>query len=98
LTHQRGDPEPIKRLKRELRVAVAEEDYAAAARVRDHPFMRLYATMKVAQQAGHFAQGNALYRELQVLIASQQQLNAAHTQLTATLRAFRVEHSLAPQP
>ncbi len=36
------DPEPIKRLKRELQVALHEEDYGAAIRIRDHPFMALY--------------------------------------------------------
>lgn len=29
-------------LKRELQVAVTEEDYSLAARIRDHPYMRLY--------------------------------------------------------
>lgn len=31
----------IKLLKRELAVAVREEDYAAAIRLRDHPFMQV---------------------------------------------------------
>lgn len=29
-----ADPEPLKRLKMEMRVALHEEDYAAAARIR----------------------------------------------------------------
>jgi hypothetical protein len=94
---QTGDPEPIKRLKRELHVAVGEEDYAAAARLRDHPFMRLYAQLKSAEAGGHFAQGKALRHELLHLITSQQQLNAAHMSLTGALKAFRVEHSLEAQ-
>ena len=36
------DPEPLKRLKMEMRVALKEEDYGAAARIRDHPFMRMH--------------------------------------------------------
>ena len=94
---QTGDPEPIKRLKRELRVAVGEEDYAAAARVRDHPFMRLYVQLKGAEAGGHLAQGKALRHQLMYVIASQQQLNAAHMSLTGALQAFRVEHSLEAQ-
>lgn len=34
--------EDIKLLKRKLAVAVSEEDYPAAARIRDHPYMKLY--------------------------------------------------------
>jgi hypothetical protein len=32
----------IKLLKRKLAVAISEEDYQAAASIRDHPFMRLH--------------------------------------------------------
>jgi bifunctional DNase/RNase len=49
------DPEPLKRLKMELRVALAEEDYAAAARIRDHPFCKLHwaaATARAVSRAG----------------------------------------------
>lgn len=36
------DPEAIKLLKRQLHVAISEEDYGLAARLRDHPWMRIY--------------------------------------------------------
>ena len=43
------------------------------------------------------AQGKALRHQLMYVIASQQQLNAAHLSLTGVLQAFRVEHSLEAQ-
>ena len=36
------DPEPLKLLKRQLAVAIGEEDYRQAARLRDHPYMALH--------------------------------------------------------
>lgn len=39
------DLDAIKLLKRELAVAIREEDYSTAARIRDHPFMRMYREM-----------------------------------------------------
>lgn len=48
----RTDPEPLKLLKMELRVALAEEDYNAAARIRDHPFMRLHLAAVTARREG----------------------------------------------
>lgn len=35
----------IKLLKREMSVAVTEEDYSTAAQIRDHPYMKLYKSM-----------------------------------------------------
>ena len=43
-----GDAEPIKRLKREMSVALSEEDYATAARIRDHPYIQLYLSINEA--------------------------------------------------
>ena len=34
--------EAVKLLKRKLALAVSEEDYHMAARIRDHPYMKLY--------------------------------------------------------
>lgn len=34
--------EAVKLLKRKLALAVNEEDYTLAARIRDHPYMKLY--------------------------------------------------------
>jgi hypothetical protein len=43
-----GDAEPIKRLKREMSVALSEEDYVTAARIRDHPYIQLYLSINEA--------------------------------------------------
>ncbi|KAI3429559.1 hypothetical protein D9Q98_005647 [Chlorella vulgaris] len=51
-TPRPADPEPLKRLKMEMRVALKDEDYAAAARIRDHPFMRLHCSSLQAAQDG----------------------------------------------
>ena len=58
------DPEPIKRLKRELQVALAEEDYGAAIRIRDHPFMVLYTEMENRRDEGKEAEAAILSEEL----------------------------------
>lgn len=34
-----SDPEPLKLLKRKMKVAIGEEDYRLAAELRDHPYM-----------------------------------------------------------
>ena len=58
-TVRRSDPEPLKLLKMELKVAIAEEDYAAAARIRDHVFMKLSVASAVAKEEGdHEAAAN----------------------------------------
>lgn len=59
-----GDPEPIKRLKRELQVALAEEDYAAAIRIRDHPFMVLYSEIEARRSDGDEEEAEILSEEL----------------------------------
>lgn len=51
-TPRPADPEPLKRLKMEMRVALKDEDYAAAARIRDHPWMRLHLSSLQALQQG----------------------------------------------
>jgi bifunctional DNase/RNase len=58
------DPEPIKRLKRELQVALAEEDYGAAIRIRDHPFMVLYTEIESRRKEGKEAEAEILRDEL----------------------------------
>ena len=46
------DPEPIKRLKRELGVALAEENYGHAAAIRDHPYMKLHCEVEIKGGTG----------------------------------------------
>ena len=58
------DPEPIKRLKRELHVALAEEDYGAAIRIRDHPFMVLYTEIENRRKEGKEEEADILSEEL----------------------------------
>ncbi|KAG7666895.1 hypothetical protein Ndes2526B_g04617 [Nannochloris sp. 'desiccata'] len=58
-TVRRSDPEPLKLLKMELKLAIAEEDYAAAARIRDHVFMKLSVAAATAKEEGdHEAAAN----------------------------------------
>ena len=49
-----GDPELLKLLKRQLKVALQEEDYALASRIRDHPLMRLDVAALTAVHNGEF--------------------------------------------
>lgn len=49
---RQSDPEPVKRLKREMEVALREEDYATATRIRDHPFMKLHVAIMQARKDG----------------------------------------------
>lgn len=58
------DPEPIKRLKRELQVALAEEDYGSAIRIRDHPFMILYTEIETKAAEGNEEEATMLREEL----------------------------------
>ena len=53
-----------KRLKRELQVALAEEDYAAAIRIRDHPFMVLYSEIEARRSDGDEEEAEILSEEL----------------------------------
>eukprot|EP00887_Chlorella_sp_A99_P003965 scaffold11.g3965.t1 len=47
-----SDPEVVKRMKGELRVAISEEDYVTAARLRDHPVMVAYMERSRALERG----------------------------------------------
>lgn len=60
-----SDPDPIKRLKREMEVALSEEDYASAARIRDHPFMQLHVRLVEAARGGNAQRARALEVQLQ---------------------------------
>lgn len=50
---RKNDPDQIKRLKREMEVALSEEDYDTAVRIRDHPFMKLHLGIVRAQREGN---------------------------------------------
>jgi len=63
------DPEPIKRLKRELKVALTEEDYKDAVRIRDHPFMILYNKIEKHREEGNIEDAEILSEELRRAIA-----------------------------
>lgn len=67
-TLRRDDPEPLTLLKMELRVALRSEDYEAAARIRDHPYMRLHVAMVSALRAGDSSRAYDLEEELLRLI------------------------------
>lgn len=67
------DPDAIKLLKRELAVAVREEDYRAAARIRDHPYMVLYRRMAALRSEGMLREADDVSTELWSLIALNQQ-------------------------
>ena len=41
-SRREDDMEAVKLLKRKLSLAVSEEDYGTAAKIRDHPYMKLY--------------------------------------------------------
>ncbi|KAG2499872.1 hypothetical protein HYH03_002163 [Edaphochlamys debaryana] len=71
-----GDPEVIKLLKRELEVAVNEEDYAAAIRLRDHPYLQLYRRIEAFSMVGAADEAASLQQELDALIAR----DSAHAQ------------------
>ena len=65
---RKDDPEPVKRLKREMQVALAEEDYTSAARIRDHPFMKLAVQIVEEQIAGRDAEAQQLQSKLQNVV------------------------------
>jgi len=48
----RSDPDAVRLLKMKLRLAISEEDYAAAAKIRDHVFMKLSVAQATAKQDG----------------------------------------------
>ena len=62
----------MKRLKREMAVALAEEDYVSAARIRDHPFMKLAVQIVQEKLAGRESEAEALQAELQKVVRAQQ--------------------------
>lgn len=70
--NREDDPEPVKRLKREMAVALSEEDYVSAARIRDHPFMKLAVQIIQEKLAGRESEAEALQAELQKVVRAQQ--------------------------
>eukprot|EP00197_Chlamydomonas_leiostraca_P002202 CAMPEP_0202858110 /NCGR_PEP_ID=MMETSP1391-20130828/780_1 /ASSEMBLY_ACC=CAM_ASM_000867 /TAXON_ID=1034604 /ORGANISM="Chlamydomonas leiostraca, Strain SAG 11-49" /LENGTH=296 /DNA_ID=CAMNT_0049536993 /DNA_START=366 /DNA_END=1256 /DNA_ORIENTATION=+ len=64
------DPPAIKLLKREMRVAISEEDYAACARLRDHAWMMQYRRMHDLRLAGRFDEAHRLELELRRQISA----------------------------
>lgn len=68
-TPRPADPEPLKRLKMEMRVALKDEDYAAAARIRDHPWMRLHLSSLKARQRGDEDEADRCEAQLQAAIS-----------------------------
>lgn len=71
-------------------MALLEEDYAGAVRIRDHPYMKMYSAMGQAEHSGRVAQSNRLRGELYHLIHQQDQLNKSHSDLLKALNSFRV--------
>ncbi|KAL3148350.1 hypothetical protein ABBQ38_013807 [Trebouxia sp. C0009 RCD-2024] len=71
-TVREADPEPVKRLKREMAVALSEEDYVSAARIRDHPFMKLAVQIIQEKLAGRDSEAEALQAELEKVVQAQQ--------------------------
>ena len=69
---RQDDPEPVKRLKREMAVALSEEDYSSAARIRDHPFMKLAVQIMEERLAGRETEAKALQVKLQNAVKGQQ--------------------------
>ncbi|KFM27981.1 hypothetical protein F751_0667 [Auxenochlorella protothecoides] len=68
-----SDPELLKRLKMEMRVALKDEDYATATRLRDHPFMRLHARILTAEKEGAADEVQRLRDELDFTVATYEQ-------------------------
>lgn len=62
------DPDAIKLLKRELAIAVAEEDYRAAIRIRDHPYMQMYRRIQTFLHFGRQQEAEDLEAELHGMI------------------------------
>lgn len=77
LTIRQHDPEPIKRLKMELKVALQEEDYGAAARIRDHPFMRLHLASFTAECDGDKLAARKYLQKLYEEIAKFEQISSS---------------------
>eukprot|EP01023_Acetabularia_acetabulum_P025230 TRINITY_DN24173_c0_g2_i1.p2 TRINITY_DN24173_c0_g2~~TRINITY_DN24173_c0_g2_i1.p2 ORF type:complete len:337 (-),score=61.40 TRINITY_DN24173_c0_g2_i1:1859-2869(-) len=64
-----SDFEVIKLLKREMQVALNEENYAEAARIRDHPFLLIYMRMLESQNEGRVENANKLRKQLEEMIS-----------------------------
>jgi len=67
------DPEEltaIKLLKRELEVAVSEENYKEATRIRDHPWMRMSSDIELHKSIGYIEEARKLYHALKAQIAA----------------------------
>lgn len=58
----------IRLLMREMEVAVREEDYSEAARLRDHPWMRLAEDINMHRSIGYYDQAVKLMSDLKTLI------------------------------
>ena len=63
-TVAKSDPEPLKLLKMELRVALSEENYSVAAQIRDHPFMKLHLAAATAREEGDVEAARKYERQL----------------------------------
>lgn len=63
-----NDPEPVKRLKREMEVALSEEDFATAVRIRDHPYMILARRIDENERDGRKLAAAQLKAELEEMI------------------------------
>ncbi|DBB04511.1 TPA: hypothetical protein ACH3X1_012605 [Trebouxia sp. C0004] len=55
-----------------MAVALSEEDYSSAARIRDHPFMKLAVQIIEERLAGRETEAKALQVKLQNAVKSQQ--------------------------
>ena len=73
-----GDPEPVKFLKRCLQVALAEEDYVGAAKIRDHPFMQIQIKMKAALENEDVLEANRLVARLREMIRDSNEGGSHH--------------------
>lgn len=58
----------IRLLMREMEVAVREEDYEQAAKIRDHPWMRLAEDINMHRSIGYYDQAHKLFADLKGLI------------------------------
>ena len=87
----------LQRLKRELGVAITEEDYATAARIRDHPFMQMYTQMRRFETKGNVSQAVCLRQELDSLICKQDRLNRSHSQLLQDLKSYHLSATSTEQ-
>lgn len=65
---QPDDFEEIKLLKRELDVAVREEDYATAIKIRDHPYMQLYNRYSLMHAEGQVKEASVAREQLASMI------------------------------